>query len=441
MSGTQISAMTPLAVLPDAGAVVPVVKAGEATNYAYDIAAKTAQQDAATQGVSDGLDAANIQLDKRAYTATTLADLKAAPINPAGYIFAPPSGSDGGAAAGTFLYQTAGAPYTADGVNVIKHDAVPLTTGALVRQSSTSVTFQQAGASFVRDQQAKARESVSVLDWGAIGDNTVHLVSEWIIPGVRGRYASLSALQADYPHVTSVNDYIDWAAIQGAINWLGANNGGTAFLPKTQGRYIINRGLKLPTSTCIRGPYPARFMYNAGNPKSSSLVADFANPFQWVVDTTATLGGQPLPYDGIFSAALPDGAIYDCGVHDLIITSIGNLPYGGIRIAGAPGSSFTGVGINRVGCGALVNMTFGGNFQGLFLTAHYGFVAIDDYNGNRDNTYAARDGAYSGDVPNAYRIKQIDALGADLTGPLYGMNSASNAARSIGHFIGGSSST
>ena len=46
MSGTQISAMTPLAVLPDAGAVVPVVKAGEATNYAYDIAAKTAQRNA-----------------------------------------------------------------------------------------------------------------------------------------------------------------------------------------------------------------------------------------------------------------------------------------------------------------------------------------------------------------------------------------------------------
>lgn len=145
MSGTQISAMTPLAVLPEAGAVVPIVKAGEATNYAYDIAAKTAQQDAATQEVSDGLDAANIQLDKRAYTATTLADLTAAPINPAGYIFAPPSGSDGGTAAGTFLYQTAGAPYTADGVNVIKLDAVPLSTGALVRQTVAQVAYKAAG--------------------------------------------------------------------------------------------------------------------------------------------------------------------------------------------------------------------------------------------------------------------------------------------------------
>lgn len=176
MSGTQISAMTPLAVLPDAGAVVPVVKAGEATNYAYDIAAKTAQQDAATQGVSDGLDAANIQLDKRAYTATTLAELKAAPINPAGYIFAPPSGSEGGAAAGTFLYQTAGAPYTADGVNIIKLDAVPLSTGALVRQTANSVTYRRdATGATPLSLLDKAGETLSAREFGitpATADDT-----------------------------------------------------------------------------------------------------------------------------------------------------------------------------------------------------------------------------------------------------------------------------
>lgn len=72
-------------------------------------------------------------------TYTTLAGLKAAAVSNASYIFAPPSGSDGGAAAGTFLYQTAGAPYTADGVNVIKLDAVPLTTGALVRQGADGI--------------------------------------------------------------------------------------------------------------------------------------------------------------------------------------------------------------------------------------------------------------------------------------------------------------
>lgn len=72
-------------------------------------------------------------------TYLSLATLKAAAVSNASYIFAPPSGSDGGAAAGTFLYQTAGAPYTDDNTNVIKLDAVPLTTGALVRQSAVTI--------------------------------------------------------------------------------------------------------------------------------------------------------------------------------------------------------------------------------------------------------------------------------------------------------------
>lgn len=91
-------------------------------------------------------------------TYTTLAGLKAAAVSNASYIFAPPSGSDGGLAAGTFLYQTAGAPYTADGVNIIKLDAVPLTTGALVRQAAAGVNFDG------RSVNAKLLENASVTD-------------------------------------------------------------------------------------------------------------------------------------------------------------------------------------------------------------------------------------------------------------------------------------
>ena len=103
-------------------------------------------------------------------TYTTLAALKAAAVTNVSYIFAPPSGSDGGAAAGTFLYQTAGAPYTADGVNVVKLNGVPLTTGALVRQGTVSVNFDG------RSADAKLREVFSVTDarfaGGAKADGT-----------------------------------------------------------------------------------------------------------------------------------------------------------------------------------------------------------------------------------------------------------------------------
>lgn len=91
-------------------------------------------------------------------TYTTLAGLKAAAVSNASYIFAPPSGSDGGAAAGTFLYQTAGAPYTADNANIIKLDAVPLTIGALVRQAAAGVNFDG------RSVNAKLLENASVTD-------------------------------------------------------------------------------------------------------------------------------------------------------------------------------------------------------------------------------------------------------------------------------------
>lgn len=107
-------------------------------------------------------------------TYTTLDALKAAAVTNASYIFAPPSGSDSGAAAGTFLYQTAGAPYTADGVNVVKLDAVPLSTGALVRQGDNTTVFVQSGAGAVpRTSRSKAQERVSVKDFGAKGDTLV----------------------------------------------------------------------------------------------------------------------------------------------------------------------------------------------------------------------------------------------------------------------------
>lgn len=103
-------------------------------------------------------------------TYTTLAGLKAASVSNASYIFAPPSGSDGGTAAGTFLYQTAGAPYTADGVNVIRLDAVPLTTGALVRQGVSQVAFSapSGGTDKSLDQDLR-RYPVYMERYGVVG--------------------------------------------------------------------------------------------------------------------------------------------------------------------------------------------------------------------------------------------------------------------------------
>ena len=76
-----------------------------------------------------------------------------------------------------------------------------------------------------RTLQSKLDEFVSVKDFGAIADGTLHPVQEWTVTGSRIYYKDLAAIQADYPHVTSLNDSIDWAAIQKAINSLPNQTG------------------------------------------------------------------------------------------------------------------------------------------------------------------------------------------------------------------------
>ncbi|EPQ4686369.1 hypothetical protein LXC81_002644 [Citrobacter freundii] len=61
-----------------------------------------------------------------------------------------------------------------------------------------------------RTQHGKNAEFVSVFDFGAIGDGTLHPLSE--------RFTTLAMAQIAYPFVTSLTQSIDWAAIQAALN-------------------------------------------------------------------------------------------------------------------------------------------------------------------------------------------------------------------------------
>lgn len=81
------------------------------------------------------------------------------------------------------LRSTAGVPATryywtlgnytgqADDLNIIKADSTALSVGAWVRQGADGVAFKQSGAGTVtRSAQDKARETISVIDFGAKGD-------------------------------------------------------------------------------------------------------------------------------------------------------------------------------------------------------------------------------------------------------------------------------
>ncbi len=99
-------------------------------------------------------------------TYTSLAALKAAPQSNRSYILA-----DGTNSPVTYAYVAGDFTGRADDVNVVKLDAVPLTTGALVRQSAAGVTFQQVGTTAItRNVQDDQRENVKVTQYGAKGD-------------------------------------------------------------------------------------------------------------------------------------------------------------------------------------------------------------------------------------------------------------------------------
>ncbi|EPK7240636.1 hypothetical protein JH094_001919 [Acinetobacter baumannii] len=89
-----------------------------------------------------------------------------------------------------------------------------------------------------RTQAQKNIETVSVRDFGAIGDGTLHKLQEWVDSG---KYASLAAIKLDYPFVTSLDQSIDWAATQKAVL-----TGTNTYAP--QGTYVLSDTVHTPHS-------------------------------------------------------------------------------------------------------------------------------------------------------------------------------------------------
>lgn len=91
-----------------------------------------------------------------------------------------------------------------------------------------------------RSLTVKASEQVSVKDFGALGDGSGETVSHWYTVGsahYRG-YASLAAVQVDYPHITVSTDTIDYAGCQQAFN------SGIKKIYAEAGHYVLSKPLR-----------------------------------------------------------------------------------------------------------------------------------------------------------------------------------------------------
>lgn len=117
--------------------------------------------------------------------------------------------------------------------------------GALVTDALVTTSKRMVGQ-VTRTVADRATDSVSIKDLGAIGDGTLHTVAEWTVVGSRVYFPNLAAIQLEYPHVTSLTDSIDWAAIQSGIN---KQTGMLA--PK--GNYCVNRAFTLKRTIDIYG--------------------------------------------------------------------------------------------------------------------------------------------------------------------------------------------
>jgi len=113
-------------------------------------------------------------------------------------------------------------------------------TGWVKTNSSNQLIFQLATGTPIQTVYDKLKEQVSVKDFGAIGDGTVHTIQEWVDAG---KFSNLTAIQVVYPHATSLSDTIDWVACQAAIDLVG-KGGDVLFNQTTQNTYIINKPLK-----------------------------------------------------------------------------------------------------------------------------------------------------------------------------------------------------
>lgn len=231
----------------------------------------------------------------------------------------------------------------------------------------------------------------------------------------------------------------DRPSIQSALDYVGSIGGGSVKIPKSSGQYRITSGLKLPGYVTLEGLAPDRFAFNSGAVDASCLMADFADPNQWVIESKATIDGLPIAYNRPIYLADAVSFVYNCGVKNLFIRAVNAVPFGGIRMQGCPGSIVDNVSVLGVGTGLFVNMTFGGNFSIHCLTKYYGVVCWSGCNANNFEVYCANEFPGYQTVPPAYVWPFMNALNGTMV-PAMKLSTEAHYNRTWGLLIGGTPS-
>ena len=110
---------------------------------------------------------------------------------------------------------------------------VPAVVATTSAKSAPATDGQQAAGSF----------GISARDFGAAGDGNFHPLAD--------RFSTLAEARAVYPFATRMDQSLDWAGIQAAINKAEQVGGGLVLIPT--GRFIISDTLRLPSNITLLG--------------------------------------------------------------------------------------------------------------------------------------------------------------------------------------------
>ncbi len=138
------------------------------------------------------------------------------------------------------------------------------------------------GTNAARSLAARFADFVNVADYGAIGDGTFHPLSE--------RFSSLINAQVVYPFVTSLDQGIDWAAWQAALN----NARGKSVYSKNA-HYLIDRTLTTKKACSLVGE--GRIDYWGSDYTVGVLMETYGagNPQRWTdIDGSDPADDTPL---------------------------------------------------------------------------------------------------------------------------------------------------
>lgn len=115
---------------------------------------------------------------------------------------------------------------------------------ALLGAAAAGTAFATADRAFAQIPALAVDPSrrLDARDFGATGDGTRHVL--------RDRFASLDAARGRYPSARSLDDTLDSAAIQGALDLAGERRT-AVHLPR--GNYILSRSLELPSFAALVG--------------------------------------------------------------------------------------------------------------------------------------------------------------------------------------------